>query len=1024
MKIMKIISLLSLLIFSAQIQAQSEADWDWYEPAVFGNVVQGLEQETGGDIWMASGTKIIKYDGANWIAFDVLDSGLPLPNAYPKSIDASLGNIIWVSTRNRVLEYNLDTNQWTIHDPTNGAVNINGSRIKVESEDRIWWTSSYRLWEYDGAEWTAHNFYEPGISMNANSLQEIEIDNNNSKWMTTLSSVCFDVPCFTPAGVIRLTDTDTTLFDGETYGFPEARVTHIDLDSNNDLFLAFTEFSTENFYMTYTNGQWSAPVQIPFDGFLYHMRLGSEDEIYLVFSEFMAIGENGNWDVVPLDTSKITYVSTFLLTPENNIYIGGRRGYTSANYAGVLGFLPHLNYRVRGLLYSDRNYNGTFDQLEDQVLKHHFVRIVNEDLISFSNKDGAYSLLFSEPDTYGIEGLLPLYHSYSIPANGIHDVVLTMANPTSDNNDIGFKPDTSAIDLSVALTAMSGANPGFLSCYKISVKNNAPRLTEGEVAVTFDDMLLFESSDVTPSSVNGNQVTFDLEEMDWLEIKNIQLCFSLPPDPELIGDTLKYIGTIIPSGGMDLTFENNTDSLCQLITGPYDPNFIAVRPIGEGLTGDIPGSTQRLEYTIHFQNIGTDTARNVVVSHPIDINLDLFSLNVIGYSHEYDLSFIEEDRILRWSFDNINLPDSLSNEAESNGFIKYVIDLANHDIGTFFTNQADIFFDFNLPISTNTTVNTLIKDTNGYSTSNNSPVCEGADVFLTATGGDSYEWSGPNGFASSDQNPVLYSTTLNMSGTYTVTINNDSCIIELSTDVIINNLPDAIIEGDLDVCEGDSTDLIVSGGSEYLWSTNDTTRLIAVSTADNYSVTLTDDNGCSDTASVSVIVDELPPVALSIVQDTFCINEFETALIGGTPVGGIYNGPGVSNNFFDPSVAGLGIHTISYTFTDSTTNCSNFVEQEVIVIDNTDAYCLTTVHSIEDSPMVKVFPNPSNGDFTILLENWTGEVKIQIFDIKGREIYFDESIANLIPIQNIPKGIFMLKLSNHEYSSTQKLIVP
>jgi len=171
------------------------------------------------------------------------------------------------------------------------------------------------------------------------------------------------------------------------------------------------------------------------------------------------------------------------------------------------------------------------------------VQTVDQSHLSFSNNEGAYSLLFSEPNTYEIEGLLPAYHSYGSPVNGILNVPLTSADPTSNDNNIGFEPDTSAIDLSIALTAITNANPGFSTCFSIIVKNNAPRLTEGEVTVNFDDILNFESSSILPDSVNGNLLTFELEEMDWLEMRNIRVCFSLPPDPYLLGDTLKHIMT-------------------------------------------------------------------------------------------------------------------------------------------------------------------------------------------------------------------------------------------------------------------------------------------------------------------------------------------------------------------------------------------------------------------------------------------------------------------------------------------------
>ncbi len=709
---MKLYYLLGLIFFSIQLQGQSVDDWTWYNQGNFYSYVYGLDQDANGDIWLGTGTKVIKFDGVNWVEYDVMDAGLPW-NSFVRSIDSSLGDVIWISTFNRVLELNITTNQWTLHDPTNGANSYNGQTIKVESADKVWWTSGNGLWEYDGVEWTFHNLnpLALGLNINASNFNEIEIDNNKNKWVTTSSSICIDSPCFTPTGVIQINDTDTILYDGDNFGFPQAHSMAIDLDSDSNPIIAFSNYQTnEVFYSKYNNNQWSTPVSVPYNAFLYGMELGNEDQMYLFFKEFIAVEENGVWDVIPLDPDEVTFPFGCLLTPENDIYIAGRYTPISGTTKGVLGYLPHLNYRVRGLLYSDYNLNGTFDGI-DQGMKNQFVQTVNQDRISFSNNDGDYSLSFFEPNTYEIEGLLPMYHSYEIPVNGIHSVALTTTNPKSDDNNFGFEPDTSAIDLSLSSTAINGANPGFQTCYMINVKNNAPRLTDGELIVNFDDLLTFESSNVTPSSIDGNQLTFDLQELDWLEIQNIKVCFLLPPDPNLIEDTLKYIASVIPTDGMDLTMENNVDTLCRPITGPYDPNFIGVHPAGVGVTGDIPLATTSLEYTIHFQNIGSDTARNVVISNPIDSNLNILSLNVLGSSHEYEVSFVEEDRLLQWTFLNINLPDSSTNEIESNGFIKYKIDLAAHEVGSIFTNVADIYFDFNLPITTNTTINTLIEET-------------------------------------------------------------------------------------------------------------------------------------------------------------------------------------------------------------------------------------------------------------------------------------------------------------------------
>ena len=73
--------------------------------------------------------------------------------------------------------------------------------------------------------------------------------------------------------------------------------------------------------------------------------------------------------------------------------------------------------------------------------------------------------------------------------------------------------------------------------------------------------------------------------------------------------------------------------------------------------------------------------------------------------------------------------------------------------------------------------------------SNDGPYCEGETVQLHASGasGVSYSWSGPNGFSSSQQNPVLSNCTMAMAGTYICTITKEGQIANASTDVVIYN---------------------------------------------------------------------------------------------------------------------------------------------------------------------------------------------------------------------------------------------
>jgi len=81
---------------------------------------------------------------------------------------------------------------------------------------------------------------------------------------------------------------------------------------------------------------------------------------------------------------------------------------------------------------------------------------------------------------------------------------------------------------------------------------------------------------------------------------------------------------------------------------------------------------------------------------------------------------------------------------------------------------------------------------------NSSPVCETGVLYLYATGvtGATYNWTGPNGFTSNDQNPLVNNITSNEAGTYYVTAELNGCTSgQASTNVILIPLPDAPAPG-------------------------------------------------------------------------------------------------------------------------------------------------------------------------------------------------------------------------------------
>jgi PKD repeat protein len=148
--------------------------------------------------------------------------------------------------------------------------------------------------------------------------------------------------------------------------------------------------------------------------------------------------------------------------------------------------------------------------------------------------------------------------------------------------------------------------------------------------------------------------------------------------------------------------------------------------------------------------------------------------------------------------------------------------------------------------------------------SNDGPHCFTANptsAHLSAnTTADSYSWSGPDGFTSTDQNPTV-SLAAPGSYTYSLTVTTNGCSSAAgSTTVVINPLPDVAVSagGPTTFCVGGSVTLTANatgnGDFSYLWSNGATSQSITVGAAGSYSVTVTDANGCPKTSAATTVI--------------------------------------------------------------------------------------------------------------------------------------------------------------------------
>ncbi|HMG14226.1 MAG TPA: T9SS type A sorting domain-containing protein, partial [Saprospiraceae bacterium] len=232
-----------------------------------------------------------------------------------------------------------------------------------------------------------------------------------------------------------------------------------------------------------------------------------------------------------------------------------------------------------------------------------------------------------------------------------------------------------------------------------------------QLKLTLPAKMTFLSSTLNPGSVNGSELNFDLGDLAIGECGQIILSAKLSCDA-VIDELICIYGELSPnyscSGGLiDLSDVRK----CVKTTSSKDPNDKTAFIKGIPANGK-SDMNQDVEYLIRFQNTGTDTAFRVEVIDIIPEGFDVNSLKIINSSHPFNIKLIGE-RGFKFVFDPIALPDSNINEPASHGFIAFRISqLKDLPYGTNLNNYADIYFDFNPSVRTNTDYIVLTELTN------------------------------------------------------------------------------------------------------------------------------------------------------------------------------------------------------------------------------------------------------------------------------------------------------------------------
>ena len=163
------------------------------------------------------------------------------------------------------------------------------------------------------------------------------------------------------------------------------------------------------------------------------------------------------------------------------------------------------------------------------------------------------------------------------------------------------------------------------------------------------------------------------------------------------------------------------------------------------------------------------------------------------------------------------------------------------------------------------------------SVTNTGPYCPGDNIFLTATGGGTYSWSGPNSFTSVSSNPGITNATISMGGVYGVTVTANNCTATATTTVTVNSLPVVVANNSGPYCPGATISLSSSGGTSYSWTgpntftstnQNPTVSSAGLNTIGVYTVVATANN-CTASATTTVTLNAIP--IITATSDTICV---------------------------------------------------------------------------------------------------------------------------------------------------------
>ena len=426
-------------------------------------------------------------------------------------------------------------------------------------------------------------------------------------------------------------------------------------------------------------------------------------------------------------TDSTTFTATHIITQDDinfGYYVGDQEGgYFYGTYYGneVQDYLfdQSQNFSLQqsdGIelnAFVDSNGNGIQEINEINYPLGQFNYEINNDGIMHNLFVSPHYLYESNPTstynlTYTVDSDYAAYNSTTTSYSNI--TVPEGSGITTYDFPITVTPyDDLSIDVSASWRPPV---PGFYYWNYVSYTNHSHEtVTSGTIDFNMDSALsllnvyespqYWNSTNVASITTTTTGFSYTFSNLGPYETKHLRVKMYVPTLPTVsLGQLVTNTADIEILSG-EITTLNNTSSLTETIVGSYDPNDITEKH-GEDIVHSTFSTDDYLTYTIRFENTGTANAINIRVEDLLDEQLDESTLKMVDASHAYSLERVGKQ--LEWNFSGVNLPPSQDDDTQiGHGFITFKVKpFPDYAVGDVIPNTAEIYFDFNPAIITNT----------------------------------------------------------------------------------------------------------------------------------------------------------------------------------------------------------------------------------------------------------------------------------------------------------------------------------